>query len=145
MTLPPGEMWLALALVLAVAELLAPGVFLVFIAAAAAMTGLELLAAPALPLAVQFASVALWAALFVAIGRRWYRDYPVAGDVRLNRPDVRLLGCEVVAEAPFVGGAGRVTVGDGSWPARSRSAIAAGERLRVTSVESGVLVVERLG
>ena len=142
MTIGPAELWLALALALGVAELLAPGVFLVFVAAAAAMTGLELLAAPALPLGVQLLSVALWSVVTVLIGRRWYRDYPVAGDERLNRPDTRLIGRDVVAEADFAGGTGRVRVGDGGWPARSGQPVAAGERLRVVTVEGGVLVVE---
>ena len=136
-----SEGWLAIALVLGLAEVAAPGLFLVFIAAAAAMTGLILLAAPALPLWGQLLSVALWSALTVAIGRRWYRDYPVAGGRRLNRGAARLIGCEVVAEAAFVSGEGRVRVGDGGWPARGVDA-AAGERLRVAGVENGVLVVE---
>ena len=136
-----GAIWLAVALALGVAELFAPGIFLVFVAAAAAMTGLTLLAAPALPLAVQLASVAVWSVVAVLIGRRWYRDYPVAG-ARLNAPGQRLVGREVVAEAAFVAGEGRVRVGDGAWPARGIEA-AAGERLRVMAVEDGTLLVER--
>ena len=136
-----AEAWLAIALVLGLAEVAAPGLFLVFVAAAAAMTGLTLLAAPSLPLWGQLLSVALWSVLSVLIGRRWYRDYPVTGGKRLNAPARRLVGREVVAQATFIGGAGRVLVGDGSWPARGTDA-AAGERLRVVSVEDGVLVVE---
>ena len=138
-----GAIWLAVALALGVAELLAPGVFLVFVAAAAAMTGLTVLAAPDLPLAAQLASVALWSAVTVLIGRRWYRDYPVAGEKRLNAPGQRLVGREVVAEAAFVAGEGRVRVGDGAWPARGAQA-AAGERLRIVAVEDGTLVVEAI-
>ena len=138
-----GAIWLAVALALGVAELLAPGVFLVFVAAAAAMTGLTVLAAPDLPLAAQLASVALWSAVTVLIGRRWYRDYPVPEGKRLNAPGQRLVGCEVVAEAAFVAGQGRVRVGDGAWPARGAPA-AAGERLRIVAVEDGTLVVEAI-
>lgn len=143
MTLAGGEAWLAIALVLGLAELAAPGVFLVFVAVAAAITGLTALAAPALPLWGQLLSVALWSVVTVGIGRRWYRQYPVAGEARLNEPAARLIGREVVAEAAFVGGNGRVRVGDGSWPARGVEA-AAGERLRVASVDDGVLVVQAL-
>ena len=137
-----ATLWLAIALVLGLAELAAPGVFLVFVAVAAALTGLEVLAAPALPLAVQLASVALWSGVTVAIGRRWYRDYPVAGDERLNRPAARLIGGEVVAETDFAGGIGRVRVGDGGWPARCDTAVAAGQHVRVIAIEGGSLVVE---
>ena len=42
----PAGAWLVAALALALAELVAPGVFLVFVAAAAAITGLMLLALP---------------------------------------------------------------------------------------------------
>ena len=135
-----GAIWLAVALALGVAELLAPGIFLVFVAVAAAMTGLTLLAVPVLPLAVQLTSVAVWSVVAVLIGWRWYRDYPVEG-ARLNAPGQRLVGREVVAETAFVGGEGRVRVGDGAWPARGVQA-EAGERLRVTAVEGGTLVVE---
>ena len=137
-----GEAWLALALALGVAELLVPGVFLVFVAIAAAITGLTAVVAPAVPAAVQLASLTLWTAVTVMIGRRWYRDYPVAGDERLNRPEMRLLGQDVVAEADFHDGAGRVRVGDGSWPARSTAPVAAGQRLTVAAIDGGVLVVQ---
>jgi hypothetical protein len=138
-----GEAWLAAALLLGIAELVVPGVFLVFIAVAAAMTGVEVFAAPALPLAGQLASVALWSVIAVSVGRRWYRQYPVADDARLNEPMARLIGREVVAEATFVGGAGRVRVGDGSWPARGVEAVG-GQRLRVVGVTDGVVTVEPL-
>lgn len=143
MILGVGGAWLALALVLGLAEIAAPGVFLVFVALAAAMTGLTVMAAPSLPLWGQLMSVALWSLVTVFVGRRWYRDYPVAGGARLNAPAKRLIGREVVAEAAFVDGAGRVRVGDGGWRARGVEA-AAGERLRVVAVENGVLIVEAL-
>lgn len=138
----PAAIWLALALALGLAELAAPGVFLVFVALAAAITALTAFAAPALPIAGQLASVALWSAVTVAIGRRWYLHYPVAGDPLLNAPAARVVGRTVVAEAPFVGGRGRVTVGDGSWPARGCDA-SAGEPLRVVAIEDGTLIVAR--
>ena len=137
----PGGAWLAIALVLGLAELAAPGVFLVFVAVAAAITGLTVLAAPELPLWGQLLSAALWSVLAVAIGRRWYRQYPVASGAALNDPAMRLVGREVVAEAAFTGEGGRVRVGDGSWPARGVAA-AAGQRLLVERIDGGVLVVK---
>ncbi len=136
-----GGAWLAIALALGLAELAAPGVFLVFVAVAAAITGLTVLAAPDLPLWGQLLSVALWSVLTVAIGRRWYREYPVAGGERLNEPAARLLGQDLVAEGDFKDGKGRVRVADGSWPARSGAPIKADDRVRVFKVENGVLVV----
>jgi membrane-bound ClpP family serine protease len=79
--------WLIAALLLGIAELMVPGVFLVFIAVAAAIVGSTLLALPDLPLAAQIGAFAAWSVVAVLIGRRWYRDYPVVDDkTRLNDP-----------------------------------------------------------
>ena len=130
--------WLIAALVLGIAELAAPGIFLVFLAIAAAVTGIALLALPELPIAVQLASFAVWSTVTVLIGRRWYRDYPVAGaDPMLNDRSARMVGQIVTVETAIVDGRGRVLVGDGSWPARGDDA-AAGTRVRITRVADGV-------
>lgn len=130
--------WLIAALVLGIAELAAPGIFLVFLAIAAAVTGIALLALPELPIAVQLASFAVWSTVTVLIGRRWYRDYPVAGaDPMLNDRSARMVGQIVIVETAIVDGRGRVMVGDGSWPARGDDA-AAGTRVRITRVADGV-------
>ncbi len=130
--------WLIAALVLGIAELAAPGIFLVFLAIAAGVTGIALLALPELPIAVQLASFAVWSTVTVLIGRRWYRDYPVAGaDPMLNDRSARMVGQIVIVETAIVDGRGRVLVGDGSWPARGDDA-AAGTRVRITRVADGV-------
>ncbi len=129
--------WLIAALVLGIAELAAPGIFFVFLAIAAAVTGTALLALPELPIAVQLASFAVWSTVTVLIGRRWYRDYPVAGaDPMLNDRSARMVGQIVIVETAIVDGRGRVLVGDGSWPARGDDA-AAGTRVRITRVADG--------
>ncbi|MEG8013337.1 NfeD family protein [Sphingomonas sp. 22R3R2A-7] len=130
--------WLIAALVLGIAELAAPGIFFVFLAIAAAVTGVALLALPELPIAVQLASFAVWSTVTVLIGRRWYRDYPVPGaDPMLNDRSARMVGQIVIVETAIVDGRGRVLVGDGSWPARGDDA-AAGTRVRITRVADGV-------
>ncbi|WP_294189845.1 NfeD family protein [uncultured Sphingomonas sp.] len=136
--------WLIAALLLGIAELAIPGVFLVFVAVAAAIVGVALLALPDLPLAAQIGAFAAWSVVTVLIGRRWYRDYPVAGDTaRLNDPTARLIGAVVTVERAIEHGAGRVTIGDGAWPARGPE-LPAGTRARVVAVDAGVLVVEPL-
>lgn len=139
-----GAIWLALALLLGVAELLVPGVFLIFVAVAAGITGIATLALPDLPLAAQLASFAVWSGVTVLVGRRWYRDYPVTtSDPMLNDRAARLIGEIVTVEQAIEGGSGRVRVGDGMWPARGADA-AIGAKLRVVEVENGVLSVEPL-
>lgn len=137
--------WLIAALLLGIAELAVPGVFLVFVAVAAAIVGVALLALPDLPLAAQIGAFAVWSAVAVLIGRRWYRDYPVAGDAaRLNDPAARLVGAVVSVERAIEHGSGRVTLGDGAWPARGPE-LPVGARARVVAVDAGVLVIEPLG
>lgn len=136
-----GGAWLIAALVLGILELVVPGVFLVFLAVAAAVTGAAVLALPALPPAAQLAAFAVWSIVTVMIGKRWYRDYPVAGDARLNDRVARLIGETVTVETAIEHGRGRVKVGDGSWPARGPE-MPAGASARIASVDGGVLVVE---
>ncbi len=132
--------WLLAALALGIAELLVPGVFLVFLAIAAAITGVALLALD-LPLAAQLACFGVWSVVAVLIGRRWYADYPVASDAHLNDRASRLIGQVVEVESPLTEGQGRVRVGDGSWPARGPDAVT-GEQMRIVAVDGGVVVVE---
>ncbi|CAN5394148.1 NfeD family protein [soil metagenome] len=134
--------WLVAAVVLGVAELIIPGVFVVFLAVAAAAVGVTLLAAPGLPVAVQLIGFALWSTISVLIGRRWYREYPVdSADPLLNDRAARLIGEIVTVAVPIEGGNGRVRVGDGEWMARGSDA-AAGSRVRVVACTAGTLIVE---
>ncbi|VVT13425.1 conserved hypothetical protein [Sphingomonas aurantiaca] len=134
--------WLIAALVLGIAELAVPGVFLVFLAIAVAVTGAAVFVLPDLPVAAQLGAFAVWSAVTVLIGKRWYRDYPVeGGDPMLNDRSARLVGQVVLVKTALIGGHGRVLVGDGSWPARGDDA-AAGTRVRITAVVDGAVVVE---
>ena len=140
----PAAAWLALALVLGIAELLVPGVFLVFVAVAAAITGAIVLALPEAPLAAQLGAFAAWSAVAVLVGRRWYAESPVATtDPRLNDRAARLIGEMVVVEQAIVDGRGRVRVGDGSWPATGPD-LPVGGRARIIAIDGGILRVEPL-
>ena len=138
----PGGAWLIAALVLGIAELAIPGVFLVFLAIAAAITGLATLVLADLPAAGQIASFAVWSVVAVLIGRRWYRDYPLAtSDALLNNRAGRMIGQVVTVETAIVDGEGRVAIGDGSWSAHGPDA-AVGARVRISAIDNGVVVVE---
>lgn len=139
-----GTWWLALAAVLAIAELMLPGVFLIFVAIGAGITGAIALLFPDLPLAGQLVSVALWSSLAVLIGKRWYFDHPVeSSDPQLNDRVARLLGETVVVTRAIEGGSGRVRVGDGEWTAYGDDA-PVGTRVRVTGGDRGALKVAPL-
>lgn len=138
----PGLAWLTAAVLLAIAELLAPGIFLVFIAAGAAVTGAVLLLVPGMSLLVQVFLFAAATAASVAIGRRWYHRNPVpSSDPLLNDRVARLIGQIVTVAEPIRAGKGRVRVGDGEWPARGPD-LPAGASVRIVAAESGTLDVE---
>ena len=141
--LHPGWLWAIAGVLLLIAEVIAPGFFLVFIGAAAIATGLFTLLFD-LGTAPQLALFAVYAALAVVIGKRWYAE-PHDGDQRhpINEPAKRLVGKTVTAVTEVDDHGGRVRVGDGEWNARGGPA-AVGDRLTVTGVEGNCLIVELL-
>ena len=136
-----GLAWIAAALALAIAELLVPGVFLIFLAIAAGIVGVATLVLPDLPIAAQLAAFTVWSIVTVVIGRRWYTDYPVeTSDPLLNDRAARMVGQIVEVVEPIRDGVGRVRVGDGVWPARGPDT-GAGVSMRIERVTDGALVV----
>ena len=135
-------LWLIGGVVLLIAELIAPGFFLVFIGAAAIATGFAALLLP-LALPLQFAIFAALAFLAARIGgrRAYSMRYDHSPDPFLNDRARRLLGRVVVATQPVDANGGRVKVGDSEWSARGGPA-AAGERVRIVDFEGNCLKVE---
>jgi membrane protein implicated in regulation of membrane protease activity len=133
-------LWLIVAALLASAEIIAPGIFLIFLAAAAALTGVAALLG--IPFAFQLGLFPLLALGSVHLGRRWYADRPIkSSDPLLNDRAARLIGETVLVLTAIEHGSGRVKVGDSVWAAKGEDA-AAGSRVRVTAVEGTCLRVE---
>ena len=133
-------LWLIAAALLASAEIIAPGIFLIFLAAAAALTGLAALLG--VPFAFQLAIFPLLALASVHLGRRWYADRPIASsDPLLNDRAARLVGETVLVVAAIEHGSGRVKVGDSVWAAKGEDA-EVGARVRVTGAAGTCLTVE---
>jgi membrane protein implicated in regulation of membrane protease activity len=132
--------WLFGGALLAIFEVFVPGVFLVWMAAAAAVTGLTVALIP-IPLAAQIGLFALLAVAAVAGGRRHYARNPVeSDDPLLNDRAARLIGETVTVVAAIEGGEGRVRVGDGVWTARGEDA-SEGARVIVTGAQGNCLKV----
>ncbi|MFT4027826.1 MAG: NfeD family protein [Novosphingobium sp.] len=135
--------WLALGLVLAVAEMVVPGFFLIWLAGAAIVTGLLAWALP-LGLAPQIVIFALLALISVFGGRRYLRANPVVGaDPLMNDRGGRLVGEVVTVASVIEGGSGRVRHGDSEWLAKGPDA-EPGTRMRVAGHDGTVLLVEHL-
>jgi len=139
--LEPHWMWLIAAAVLAIAELVVPGVFLVWLAAAAAFTGLATLLFGIGP-PFQFLLFSLFALASVYFGRRWYSSNPVeSSDPLLNDRVARLIGETVVLVGAIENGRGRAAIGDTVWPVRGEDA-PVGARVRVVGGDGTCLKVE---
>jgi membrane protein implicated in regulation of membrane protease activity len=127
---------------LLIAEVIAPGFFLVFIGGAAIATGLfTVLFGLGLPM--QLALFAIYSLLAVMIGRRAYANSADqrSDDPLLNDRVARLVGRVVTVVEAIDEHSGRVRVGDSEWSARGGPA-ASGERVRITGVDGNCLTVE---
>lgn len=135
--------WLVFAALLGIAEVLMPGVFLIWIAIAAAITGLVALTLP-ISLPFQLLLFAALSLLAVWAGRRWYVDNPVpSSDPLLNDRSARLIGQSVTVVDAIIAGEGRVKIGDSVWSATGPDT-PAGTRMRVAGVDGTIIRVENL-
>lgn len=139
----PHYGWLAIGLVLAAAEMAIPGVFLIWLAGAAIITGLLVWAVP-LGLPLQVVIFAVLAIVSVFLGRRYLAGHPVvSADPLMNDRGGRLVGETVVVTSAIDGGSGKVRQGDGEWLARGPDA-EPGTKMRVSGHDGTVLIVEHL-
>ena len=139
--LEAGWLWRIGGVVLLIAELIAPGFFLVWIGAAAMITGVFALLFD-IGVAGQMALFALYAAIAVYVSRRWYEANPVmTEDPMLNDRSARLVGRTVTVTEAITEHGGRVRLGDSEWSARGALA-QAGDHVRITGVEGNCLLVE---
>jgi membrane protein implicated in regulation of membrane protease activity len=138
-----GWAWIVLGLVLIGGEMLAPGVFLLWLGLAALVTGAVV---GATGMAWQGALL-VFAALAVAsvlagrfITRR--RDQEPDAAQGLNDRGRQLVGKVFKLETTMTGGEGRIRIGDSSWRVTGPELLA-GAEIRVVRVEGATLVVEK--
>mgnify|MGYP001469398565 CR=1 FL=1 len=133
--------WLSLGVLLAAAEIVAPGFFLIWLGAAAIVTGVIAWIAPiSVPLQLGIFAVLSFIALYSA--RRWLKANPIASaDPNLNQRAGRLIGEVLTVTKAIEDGRGRARVGDGEWPVRGPDT-AEGSKVRVIGADGGVLMVE---
>ena len=133
--------WLSLGLVLGVAEMVAPGFFLMWLGLAALIVGGLDYFLP-ITVAYQVAMFAILSVLTVFAGKKFLRENPIeTEDAKLNDRGARLTGELVTVVEAITNGNGRVKVGDSVWSARGVDA-AIGSRVRVTGADGAVLLVE---
>jgi membrane protein implicated in regulation of membrane protease activity len=134
--------WWILAAVFAGIEILAPGVFFIWLAAAAALTGLSALFIPmgwqieALIFAVlAVASVVFWRSYLKKNGSK---DDPAA---KLNRRGDQMIGRTAVLSEPIQNGRGKARIDDSVWRVEGAD-LPAGTQVKVIGVDGAILRVE---
>lgn len=139
--LEAGWLWTIGGILLLMLEMLAPGVFLIFIGVAAIATGIfTLLFDLALP--GQLSLFVIYSLLAVMAGRRFYANKEDnSSDPLLNDRGARLVGKIVTVVEAVDDHSGRVRVGDGDWSARGGPA-QPGERVRIAGIDGNCLRVE---
>jgi len=138
--------WMVLGFVLLALEILAPGVFLLWIGIAALVTG-------ALSVMLWEAGWWIWQVqvlVFLALslisaylGHRIMKDRQDGGtdEPLLNRRDAQLVGRTAVLQDPILEGHGRIRIDDTVWKIVGPDA-APGTRVKVISAAGGELKVE---
>ena len=141
--LEPHWFWLALGLVLAIGEMLIPGVFLIWLAGSAIVTGLVAWVLP-IGMPVQIVLFAGLSLTSVFVGKRYLADNPIEpADPKMNDRGARAVGATVKVTQAIEAGSGRVKLGDSEWLARGPDA-GVGTRMRVVGADGVILIVEHL-
>ena len=135
--------WLTLGLVLAGLEMLVPGVYLIWLAVAALVTGALTFALDLSP-PMQIVDFVFLSLIIAFSAKRVLGERPIkSSDPLMNRRGARLVGETAVVVQAIEHGSGRVKLGDSEWIARGPD-IAVGERVRVSGSEGAILLVEPL-
>jgi membrane protein implicated in regulation of membrane protease activity len=133
--------WACLALVLISAEILAPGVFLLWLGIAAAVMFIVVLFVPELPLLVQGIAFALLSFASIAVYRRWFRtDAEHSDQPLLNRRAEQFIGRVFVLDSPLADGYGQIRIGDAYWTVTGPD-LPAGSKVRVIGADTMTLKV----
>lgn len=135
--------WWIIAVIFGILELLVPGIFFIWLAAAAAVVG-ALLMVVDIPATGQIALFAILSVVAVWASRRWLGRHPIVSDhPMLNQRAQSYVGQSFMLEQAIVNGRGKLKIGDTLWLA-SGPELPAGASVRVTGQNDGVLIVEAI-
>ena len=136
--------WLAFGAVLLIVELLAPGMFFLWMAEGAIVTGGLLFAFPTLSFELQVGIFSVLSVSSIVIARVWVKRHPIDSDKpKLSRRMDELVVRVLVVQQAIINGEGRVKVGDSVWKARGEDC-PIGSRVKVLASEGTVFIVEKL-
>ena len=133
--------WACLALALISAEVMAPGVFLLWLGIAAAIVFGVVLLVPGIPVLWQALGFIVLSFASIAVYRKHFRqDAERSDQPLLNRRAEHFIGKNYVLESAIVNGSGRLKIGDAFWTAAGED-LPVGTRVRVVQSDGMVLTV----
>lgn len=136
--------WWAFGALLLIVELLVPGMFFLWMAEAAVVTGVLLWIYPGLSMEGQLIGFSLLSVISVVLARKFYKHNPIQSDQPLlNQRTAQYIGRVFTLEHPIVNSQGKIRVDDSTWKIHGDDC-PAGSRVKVISSEGVILKVERL-
>ncbi len=137
------QWWLAIGFLLLIAELAAPGVFLIWFGLAALIVGTAVWLVPALPWPLQAVAFAVLSFAFALYYRHLRAKYNTEASDQplLNKKLAQMVGQVHVLHSAIENGRGKVKIGDALWSV-SGPDLSAGERVKVVAINDMVLEVE---
>jgi membrane protein implicated in regulation of membrane protease activity len=135
--------WWTLGVLLLIVELLAPGMFFIWMGESAFVVGAILWLVPTLDTEYQVMLFSALSLLSILVFRRFLKWRPIISDhPLLNQRTAQYVGRVFTLEEPIVNGRGKIRVDDSSWRVEGEDC-AAGARVRVIDAEGVILKVER--
>jgi len=133
--------WACLSLALISAEVMAPGVFLLWLGIAAAVVFGVVLLVPGIPILWQALGFIVLSFASIAVYRKHFRQDAERNDQPLlNRRAEHFIGKNFVLESAIVNGTGRLKIGDAFWTVTGED-LPVGTRVRVVQSDGMVLTV----
>lgn len=135
--------WMALGALLAVAEMLLPGAFMLWLGMAAIGTGFVKLVIPAMGWESQLFTFGVLTIVSLAGWFFWWRKRGVESDKpNLNERGQQMVGRVLVLDEGLVNGEGFTHIGDTIWKVRGGEFVK-GARVKVVGFEGNVLRIEK--
>lgn len=136
--------WWALAALLLLIELLAPGLYCLWLAGSALLTGTLLLAGINMTTGIQLITFSLLAVVGIGLARRWLKRHPITSDhPLLNQRTAGYVGRVVRLEQAIVDGKGRLNLDGSIWTVSGEDSPAQ-SLVRITGIDGLTLRVERV-
>ena len=136
--------WLAFAVFLLIVEVLAPGMFFLWMSQAALVTGVLLFLFPNMGWEIQLFIFSVFSVLGIIAARRFFKRHPTESDQPLlNRRTAQYIGRVFTLDQPIINGQGKIKLDDSTWKVRGEDC-PVGSKVKVVWADSVVLMVEKL-